>query len=137
MASSNKSSGVLLKFLRSREEKVEVVMALYYAYQAVLRRKRRRFINRKVLSAMCIDPSSLILKEITRNQVFTKDLPIEEFCRLTRVLLHYFLSQLCHQTVLTSKKICKKGLYEHFKRQRQVLKHLKDEIRQARFHRQA
>lgn len=64
-------------------------MALYYACQAVLLKKRMKFISRDALSANGLTQAAM-LRIITRSQVLTKELPTEELCRLTRVLLHSF-----------------------------------------------
>lgn len=65
--------------------------------------------SRGTAASISIDISSGInphvINEIHRSGVYMDRLSVEEFCRLTRILLRYFFTQICAISIVTSKKI--------------------------------
>jgi hypothetical protein len=105
---------------------VNEVIDLFYEYMKVLKRQKPKYLNKKVLMQLCYeDKGKGLLAEIRSNKVFQNRLPISEFCRLSRILVNYFLSHLCPMSVLTSKKLSRNTSIEHLQRRRQILHYLK------------
>lgn len=123
LCSRNKSSLTLMRLLGMSGDKPKGICHLFYAYISVLKRHRTKYLNKKMLSDISTNNGNACLKELLKSPVYVDLLPIDEFCRLTRILLRYFLTNLCPMTIITSKKLSKDTREEHFRRRRQIICH--------------
>ena len=120
IVSKKKSQQLLLKILGVANPGSEEISRLYYAYARVLKLKRPKYLNKKVLAKIVVDPTIPLLHEISGSTIYSQKLPIPSLCRLMRILLHHFLGHICSSTVLTSRKLSKHTYVEHFQRRRQI-----------------
>ena len=88
-------------------QSVDDLLDIYYSYTKVMRRNRRKYINKQVLAKFAIDTECDSIREVANSPVYTNKLPIQSFCKLVRTLLRYFLTELCQLAVVTSKKLFK------------------------------
>lgn len=103
----SKSSTTLRRLLRINGQSVDDLLDIYYSYTKVMKRNRRKYINKQVLAKFAIDTECDIIREVANSPVYTNKLPIQSFCKLVRTLLRYFLIELCQLAVVTSKKLFK------------------------------
>lgn len=132
ISSESKSSAILMKCLTSKGQSGRDLFPLFYAYTRVVKKHRNKYVNKKTLSEISTDVSCERLQEIVRSPAYSTKLPIEEYCRLVRILLHYFLCNASHLAIFASRKLATKTYFEHLKRRRQVQDHLERESRQLR-----
>lgn len=118
LCSEHKSSAILMKCLTSRGQCEQDIFSLFYAYAKVIKKCRNKYISKRTLSSIATNPHCDRLQEVMKSPAYSIKLPIMEFCKLVRILLHYFLTNSCHLTVITSRKLTSGTRIEHFKRKR-------------------
>lgn len=121
-----KSSRMLRRAVKLHYGGNNEIYNLYYTYARILKRTRSKYINKHTLTSISTRPTCKLLQEISNTPAFSKRLSIRDFSRLIRILLHYFLSEVCQQTVLSSRKLLKENCAKHLERRREILKHLND-----------
>lgn len=133
LCSEYRSSAILIKYLESQGRSDRDLFTLFYAYAKILKRHASKYVNRKTLSDISTDTDCERLREIARSPVYSGKLPLAEFCRLARILLHYFLSSKARLAVFASKRIKKSSYPEYIRKWRHILAHLEHESRQLRY----
>ena len=104
--SSARSKHTLSRILQG-EEHAERCCLLYYLYINTLRKIKKSYVNRRVILKLTHVDSALIKSIVVCSSYNEAVLPIDKFCRLTRILLRYYLSLRCQLAIITSKKLSK------------------------------
>lgn len=121
-----------MKYLESQGLSERNLLPLFYAYARVMKRHGSKYVSKKTLSEISTDINCERLQAVVKSTVYSIKLPIKRFCRLVRVLLHYFLSHVSHLTVFASSRLSKNSHIQHLKRRRQIQGHLEQEYRRLR-----
>lgn len=117
--SSERSRSSVLLFFHGDLEKTEQ----FYRLMGRIRQANKKYINRKYLRRL-IDFSSGGEFSRVLAKVKLTALSAEEVRRLLRTLTFLFLRDQATPTLLTSAKIYKDTLFEHFWRKREILQFL-------------
>jgi hypothetical protein len=114
ISSKSKSSLFLKRIIRHSQMNESGLVDLFYEYMRFIKRQKPKYLNKKVLIQLCYDDKGEgLLASLRLNKVFQNRLPLNEFCRLSRMLLKYFLSHLCPLSIITSKKLSRDTSIEH------------------------
>ena len=124
VSTENKSRKTLCRVLELHYSCSNEMYELYYSYARILKKGTGKYVNKRTLSMISTDPTCEILKLISNSPAYSQRLPIHEFSRLIRILLHHFMSQVCQQTIMTSRRMPKESQTKHLQRRRQILEHL-------------
>lgn len=120
----SKSLSTLKRVLKYSSHEGKAVCKLYYAYVGLLKNLRRGYMSKKILLGLCTNTECESLMEIRRSPIYLEELlSINEFCRLTRILMNYCAENVCPLAVMTSRKLFKEAHIEHFERRRQVVRY--------------
>lgn len=135
LACQDKSSKVLANILEYNHEP-DKRAELFYTYMSVLSSGRRRYISKKTLSELSTMTGCRSLQQLSAHPVYSDRLPISEFCRYVRTLLRYFMRNICQRSILTSKKLSKGSVLDHFKRRRQMMLYMDEQVSEGRHYRE-
>ena len=95
------------------------ICSLYYQYSGVLIKHKRRYLNRKFLLNISTSCDCQAITEVINSGTYDEQrLHGEEFVRLTRLLVWYFLNTVCIIMMMTSKKTRKDLVRQHLARRR-------------------
>jgi hypothetical protein len=117
--SSERSRSSVLLFFHDDLEKTEQ----FYRLMARIRQANKKYINRKYLRRLVDFGNGSEFNRVLSKVKLTA-ISSEEVRRLLRILTFLFLRDQATPTLLTSAKIYKDTLFEHFWRKREILQFL-------------
>lgn len=111
-----KSEGLVERLLGREDGKV----GIYYELMRQIKKKNHKYINRGYLKNLLELEKDHTAHAILRKIDYKKVLPIDRLRSALRVLIHYYLQNICTRTILTSSKLDRLTRKEHLQRRRDV-----------------
>ena len=116
--SSPKSLDLMLNVFNGNEEKVEEL----YKLIKKIKKTNKKYMNRTYISEL------ILLREGGTNfKIFKRSksiLTAQEIRKALRISFRYFMANVCDSGLLTSKKMNKCTLMQHFARKREIIEYM-------------
>lgn len=119
-----KSQEILQRIVSLPEEDQAVICNLYYSYAKFACRDRKKYVSKKTLVDLSFGRITHFQKDLEENSAYDPRLSSADFCKITRIMLKYYLTAICPLTILRSKRLSKDTRLQNLDKRRDILRHL-------------